>query len=142
MTHNKVMEEGTKVAIYFTLALGTGEIVESSTDQLLQFTLGDGSMAAPLEAVISQMQTGDKQQVTLQKPFGEVDEAYLQWLDKSYFDPKLPLEEGLIMAFSTPKSGEYNGTLMQIDEDQVQVDFNHPLAGQDIIFSVELVQAG
>ena len=58
---------------------------------------------------------------------------------RSEFDPSLELEVGLIIEFSTEQGNTLPGTILGIDEDEVRVDLNHPLAGQTIRYSVKIV---
>ena len=60
-------------------------------------------------------------------------------MERSRFSSELKLEEGMIVAFAQPNGAEVPGIVRSIAGDSVTVDFNHPLAGQTVIFDVEIV---
>ncbi|MEL0583444.1 MAG: hypothetical protein AAES65_00980 [Candidatus Thiodiazotropha sp. (ex. Lucinoma kazani)] len=55
------------------------------------------------------------------------------------FPPDMELEEGLVIGFDTPTGEELSGIVLEAEEDTVKVDFNHPLAGREITFEVEIL---
>jgi len=61
-------------------------------------------------------------------------------MPRSEFAPELPLDVGTVIAFSTPSGEEIPGMIKEVKDDVVIVDFNHPLAGHDVIFEVEIVE--
>jgi FKBP-type peptidyl-prolyl cis-trans isomerase SlpA len=60
-------------------------------------------------------------------------------MSRADFDTGIELEEGVIVGFETPEGEELAGAILSIDEDTVNVDFNHPMAGHTIIFDVEII---
>ena len=60
-------------------------------------------------------------------------------MDRTRFSHDLNLEEGMIVAFSQPDGSEVPGIVRSLAGDSVTVDFNHPLAGQTVIFDVEIL---
>ena len=60
-------------------------------------------------------------------------------MDRSRFGADLNVEEGMILAFSQPDGTEIPGIIRSAAGDSVTVDFNHPLAGQTVIFDVEII---
>ena len=137
----KVVQDST-LSIHFSLALADGTPVDGTQDgEPMTFTMGDGAMIPALEQVILDLSTGDKQQVSLdpRDTFGFPDEENKHWMDKSEFDLDIELEEGLLVEFGTPAGDQIPGILLEITADKVLVDFNHPLAGHEVVFSVEVV---
>ena len=65
-------------------------------------------------------------------------------MPRAEFAEDMNLERGQIIGFTTPSGLELPGTILAMDDDEVEVDFNHPLAGHEITFTVEVldVQAG
>jgi FKBP-type peptidyl-prolyl cis-trans isomerase SlpA len=136
------VEQGSTLTIHFTLALADGTPVDGTEDgEPMTFTMGDGTMIDAFEQVMLGMGIGDKQQVSLEprETFGFPDEENRHWMKKSDFDLDVDLEEGLLIEFSTPAGDDVPGILMEIAEDEVLVDFNHPLAGHEVIFAVEVL---
>ncbi len=136
------IQSGSTVTIHFSLTLADGTPVDGTKDgEPMTFTLGDGSMIPAFEEVMMGLSPGDKQQVSLdpRDTFGFPSDDKQHWLNRADFDQGLELAEGQVIEFSTP-SGEYiPGVVLEITDDKVWVDFNHPLAGHEVIFSVEVV---
>jgi FKBP-type peptidyl-prolyl cis-trans isomerase SlpA len=63
----------------------------------------------------------------------------VHYMDRSRFGADLSIEEGMILAFAQPDGSEIPGIIRSVAGDSVTVDFNHPLAGQTVIFDVEIV---
>lgn len=143
MTNSKKkVEQDSTVSMHFSLTLADGTAVDGTKDgEPMTFTMGDGSMIAALEQVVQGLSTGDKQQVSLdpRDTFGFPDDDNKHWMNKSEFTLDVELEEGLLIEFGTPAGDQVPGVLIEIAEDKVLVDFNHPLAGHEVIFSVEVV---
>lgn len=57
----------------------------------------------------------------------------------SAFPSDMELEPELVISFATPAGDELAGIVRELDEVQVKVDFNHPLAGHDIVFTVQII---
>ena len=137
----KVDKEST-VSIHFNLTLADGTPVDGTQDgEPMTFTMGDSSMIPALEDVILGLSIGDKQQVSLdpRDTFGFPDEENKHWMNKPEFDQDIKLEEGMMIEFGTPAGDQVPGILLEITEDKVLVDFNHPLAGHEVVFSVEVI---
>lgn len=138
---NPVVEKDSTVTLHFSLALADGTPVDGTPDgEPMTFTMGDESMIDAFEQVLLGLEVGAKQQVSLdpRDTFGFPDQENQHWMKKSEFAQEIELE-GLIIEFSTPSGEQIPGILMEIAEDEVLVDFNHPLAGHEVVFSVEVL---
>ena len=138
----KSVEKDSTISIHFNLTLADGSPVDGTEDgEPMTFTIGDGAMIEAFENVILGLTVGDKQQVSLdpREAFGFPDDENKHWMDKSEFKLDIELQPGLMIEFSTPEGEQIPGILLEITADKVLVDFNHPLAGHEIIFSVEVV---
>ncbi len=140
------IQAGSSVLINYTLALDNGTVVESTqgTDPL-RFSLGDGTLIEGLEAVLMGMKVGERQclQLDPREAFGFADETNVHMLTRDKFPEDMPLEKDLIVGFTTPSGEEIPGRIMEMpDDDLVIVDFNHPLAGHNVTFDVEIIAIG
>lgn len=135
---------GVSVLIQYTLALEDGTVIESTIDSdPLRFTMGDGALIEGLEAVLNGMVTGERQCVQLdpREAFGFADETNVHLMQRKQFPDDIDLEPGLIIGFTTPSGEEVPGKIMEIPDDElVVVDFNHPLAGHNVTFDVEVLE--
>jgi len=133
---------GCEVTMHFTLALEDGTIADASVDgEPMTFTMGDGTMIEGLEMVLYGLKVGDKQSLSIEPrdTFGFPEDENIHILPRTEFPDELNIEEGMIIGFSTPSGEEVPGAIMGIKDDEVKVDFNHPLAGHEVVFSVEIV---
>ncbi|MFK5914752.1 MAG: FKBP-type peptidyl-prolyl cis-trans isomerase [Woeseiaceae bacterium] len=133
---------GCEVTMHFTLSLEDGTIADASIDgEPMVFTMGDGSLIEGLEMVLYGLKVGDKQSLSIEPrdTFGFPDDENVHTLARTEFSDDMKIEEGMIIGFNTPSGDEIPGAIMEIKDDKVKVDFNHPLAGHEVVFNVEIV---
>ena len=130
------------VTLHLSLMLEDGTVAESTFDaEPLTFTMGDGTLVHGLELGLYGLRPGDSQRLTLypEQVFGLRDPGKVHRLPRADFGADIELEPGLIVGFETPEGEELPGAILSLDADSVEVDFNHPLAGRNIIFDVEII---
>ncbi|MBI3560309.1 MAG: peptidylprolyl isomerase [Gammaproteobacteria bacterium] len=130
------------VTMNFSLTLKDGTVADASEPGApMTFTMGDGSLIQGLELALYGLKTGDKQtlEISPHDAFGFPDETNIHTLPRQEFPADIPLDYGIIVNFSTPNGVEVPGTILAVEGDEVKVDFNHPLAGLPVIFSVEIL---
>lgn len=134
---------GSRVIMHYRLAMEDGSVVDSTwdDDDPIAFTIGDGTMAAGLDDALQGLKKGDH--VTLhiapEQAFGHKDTANIHSMPREEFDPQMPLEPGLVIGFTLPNGEELPGMVLEVEEESVLVDFNHPLAGHTVIFEVMIL---
>ncbi|WP_114416940.1 FKBP-type peptidyl-prolyl cis-trans isomerase [Marinospirillum perlucidum] len=134
--------EGTQVSLHFALRLEDGQPVDSTFErEPAQLTIGDGNLPEAFENCIHGLKAGDKESFTLppEKAFGQHNPSNIQMLSRSDFSNLDELEVGMILGFTDKGGNELPGVIAEIDERQVKVDFNHPLAGRTLTFDVEIL---
>ncbi|VAX12121.1 hypothetical protein MNBD_GAMMA24-997 [hydrothermal vent metagenome] len=134
--------EDCEVLLNFTLSLTDGTVVDATEEnQPMRLRIGDGSLIAGLEQSLFGMKSGDHQCLLIdpRDAFGFPDETNLHEMSRAEFSGEIELQAGLIIGFSTPAGDDVPGTIKDIKGDTVLVDFNHPLAGREIIFDVEVL---
>jgi FKBP-type peptidyl-prolyl cis-trans isomerase SlpA len=134
---------GSRVTMHYALRLADGTLADSSfDDEPVSFVVGDGALDKGLELALIGLRAGDRQVLTLMpgQAFGVRDEAALQWVGRDRFPADMQLEKGQIIGFSGEQgAADVAGAVIEIEEDRVRVDFNHPLAGREIVFEVEIL---
>jgi len=136
------IEIGSTVTLHFTLAQTDGtEAISTFGGDPTTLVVGGGSLAEGLENTLIGLNQSDKQSVILEQDhaFGPRDEDKLQTMQHADFPADMGIEPGLIVAFETPQGGEVAGIISAIEDQVVTVDFNHPLAGRDVTFTVEIL---
>ena len=138
----KVIQPDSEVVMHYTVTLEDGTVADTSRDdQPLRFTLGDETMIAGLERALFWLKAGDRQvlRIAPADAFGYPDESNIHTLPRADFPEDLELEPGVIIEFGLPSGEPVPGTVIEIRDDEVVVDFNHPLAGHEITFDVEIL---
>lgn len=138
-----IIENNSEVVMHFDLKLEDGSAADSTrvNNKPAKLIMGDGSLTPSFEACLLGLQKGDKKSFTLaaNDAFGMPNPDNIHHMDRSRFGSDTPLEPGTIIAFSQPDGNEIPGIIRACEGDSVTVDFNHPLAGQTVIFDVEIL---
>ncbi len=128
--------------IHYTLKNEEGQILDSSEGQEpLPFLCGANNIVAGLENALIGKSAGDKLDVTVkpEEGYGEIRAELIQKVDKANFQGIDEIEVGMQFMAEAPW-GQQPVTVVQVEDDGVLLDGNHPLAGQTLVFSVEVVE--
>jgi FKBP-type peptidyl-prolyl cis-trans isomerase SlpA len=130
------------VTMHYSIALPDGSVIESSfDDEPVQIAMGAGELSEGMELALFGLTQGASQTLTLtpEQAFGERDDNNINVMPLSDFPEALAPEAGLTYLFETPRGEDIPGTVLAVDKHEATVDFNHPLAGREIIFSVQIL---
>ena len=130
------------VLMHYSIALSDGQVIESSfDDEPVEISMGHGDVSEGMELALYGLKEGDTQTLTLtaEQGFGLRDKNNINMMPLSDFPGELKPEIGNSYSFETPNGEEIPGTIIKIEDDQVEVDFNHPLSGQEIVFTVNIL---
>lgn len=139
------VKAGDEVAIHYKGTLVDGSVFDSSEGRdPLSFTVGSGQIIPGLDKALPGMKVGDKKTVVAvaAEAYGEHDPQNMQQMPRANIPDDIALEVGAQLQVQTE-----NGQVMQVlvgalDEETVTLDANHPLAGEDLTFAIELVSIG
>lgn len=133
---------GTKITLHFSVLLTSGEVVDTTRNKHpASFEFGDGNLGPGFEKALIGMYKGDDRKIPISSidGFGEWNADNLQRMDREELERKLDvLDPGVVVSFGSPE-GEVFGVLTKVLKEKVEVDFNHPLAGKDLIFDVSII---
>ncbi len=135
------VSEGTRVYLNFSVGLEDGSEVDSNFGgEAVNFVVGDGSLLPGFERLLFGMRAGERRlfEVEPENAFGQPNESNVQIIPRSQFGNDTQLEKGLVFSFADASGGELPGLVVDLDEEEVTVDFNHPLAGRTIVFDVHI----
>ena len=130
-----------EVTLHFALKLENGDVVDSTFDkQPATFKVGDGNLLPGFEVALYGFKAGDKRslQIEPESAFGQPNPQNVQVMPRSQFQD-MELSEGLLIIFNDAANAELPGVVKAFDEQQVTIDFNHPLAGKTLSFDVEII---
>jgi peptidylprolyl isomerase len=134
---------GDTVRINYTGRLTDGTEFDSSTGrEPLQFTLGAGEVIRGLEDQLTGMEVGEKSTVTIppEAAYGPHRPEAVQTVDRASVPANIDLAIGTQLQARTQDGRVVPLTVVGVDAATVQLDANHPLAGKDLVFDVELVE--
>jgi FKBP-type peptidyl-prolyl cis-trans isomerase SlpA len=127
-----------------TVKLKDGSIADSTkvNGKPTWLIMGDGSFSPAFEAFLIDSEVGDNLVFELEPKdaFGEPEPNSIHFMDISQFPQDINLEKGAIVGFEQPNGGQLPGVIREVQGGSVKVDFNHPLAGESIVFEVEIKQ--
>ncbi|MDN4503881.1 FKBP-type peptidyl-prolyl cis-trans isomerase [Alteromonadaceae bacterium BrNp21-10] len=144
MTELQTIADNSEVVLHFDLKLSDGSAADSTRvhNKPAKLTMGDGSLTANFEKCLLGLKTGDKKEFSLaaEDAFGLPNPDNIHHMDRTRFGSDTPAEVGMIIAFTQPDGSELPGIIRAVEGHSVTVDFNHPLAGQEVVFAVEIIQ--
>jgi FKBP-type peptidyl-prolyl cis-trans isomerase SlpA len=129
------------VFLNFSVSLEDGSEVDSNFGgEPVSFVVGDGNLLPGFEQALMGMQPGQRHVFTIlpEDAFGQPNDNNVQTVARDHFDDDVALEIGLVFSFADAAGGELPGLIVAFDEEEVTVDFNHPLAGRTILFDVHV----
>jgi len=132
------------VLAHVTVKLKDGSIADSTkvSGKPSWLMMGDGSFSEAFEEYLINKKASDNLVFELQAvdAFGESNPDLIQFMDVSHFPQDIEIKVGVIISFDQPSGEELPGIIRSVEADSVKVDFNHPLAGETIIFELEILQ--
>jgi FKBP-type peptidyl-prolyl cis-trans isomerase 2 len=136
-------QNGDKVKVHYHGKLRSGETFDSSQGrEPLEFTLGSGQVIKGFDDGVTGMKVGDKKtvEIPVADAYGEKNEEMLIEFPKNQFPPELNPEPGMQLMMNNGQGQQFPVNIVEVKEESVVLDANHPLAGQDLIFDLELVE--
>mgnify|MGYP001307746723 CR=1 FL=1 len=139
------IKNGQEVSVHYVGTLNDGTVFDSSRDrgQPLKFKVGDNKILPAFEEMLSEMTEGDKKSFSLtpSQAYGEVQENLIQTYPHSSFPTDFKPVVGEMIKGTNPNNGNaLIATILSENSEGVLLDFNHPLAGKDINFEIELLE--
>jgi len=129
---------------HITMKLSDGSAADSTkvNNKPAKIKMGDGSISPAFEAQLMGLKAGDSKEFTLaaKDAFGEVNPDNIYHMDRTKFTSDAPAEVGNIITFEQPGGVELPGMITEVTGQSVTVDFNHPLAGQEVTFVIDVVE--
>lgn len=135
------VEKDSTVLLNFELSLPGEEPIDSNlAGKPLRYVMGSGDMLPGFEQVLIGMQSGEQKTVDVPaaEAFGQVQEANQQRFLRAKIPGNVSLQVGAVLAFTDATGAEIPGVVTAFDQEHVDVDFNHPLAGRDVRFTVHV----
>ena len=136
------VEDGLFVSVTYTGKLDNGEVFDTSEGRPpLEFQAGAGQMIKGFDAAVMGMALNEKKEFTLkpEEAYGERSEDQVHEFPRSELPDGLEPKVGDTLAFSTPEGQHIPAKLIEMDDEKMTFDLNHPLAGESLTFAIEVV---
>ena len=130
------------VRIHYTGTLSDGATFDSSEGRdPLEFVVGSGQIIPGLDVALPGMSVGDRKvvEVPADQAYGQPDPNARQAVPRAEIPDHIPLDLGTQLQVQTPQGQAMAVTVVEVTETEVTLDANHPLAGKDLTFALELV---
>lgn len=136
-------KKGDSVKVHYTGKLVNGEKFDSSEGrEPLEFTVGAGQMIKGFDAAIPGMNIGDKKTINIPaaEAYGEKDPDAIIQFPKENIPEDMKLEPGMQLELSNQQGQPVPVVVVEVKDDVIVLDANHFLAGQELVFDIELVE--
>lgn len=135
------IEANSRIRFHYRLRLADGREIERSHDAApLEVTLGRGELIEGLERRLVGLAPGTHRiEVPALEAYGAIDADNIYTLSRADLPADFKFTVGQVVGFEVPNGAEIPGTVLEITDDEVRVDFCHPLAGHDLAFEIEVI---
>ncbi len=137
------VKNGDTIKVHYHGKLTTGETFDSSAGrEPLEFEVGSGMVIKGFDDGVTGMSVGEKKTINIpfMEAYGPKNPDMIIEMPKDRFPRDMEIEVGMPLGMSDPNGQQFQVTVVEIKEEMVMLDANHPLAGQDLIFDLELME--
>lgn len=139
----KGAENGDTVKVHYTGRFDDGTVFDSSRDrEPLEFTLGKGHLIKGFEDAVVGMFVGETKTVKIlsNEAYGPQRDELMLSVERAQFPSDIEPKRGLILTLKQPYGEVIDVVVTEVSEDSVTLDANHPLAGKDLTFEIEMTE--
>ena len=136
-------KSGDAVKVHYTGTLNNGQVFDSSKERApLEFVLGTGMVIAGFDAAVTGLEPGDSitKTIPVDEAYGPYQKEMVADIEKANIPADFELEVGQRLQMQAPGGEVMAVTITDMKGEMVTLDGNHPLAGQDLTFELELVE--
>ena len=136
-------KNGDTVKIHYTGRLQDGTVFDSSSErEPLQFNIGSGQVIPGFEEAVTGMEIGEKKTalIPFDKAYGKRDPSMVMVVDRKHVPAEFDPEVGQRLQVGSPTGELIAVTVIEVNVENITLDANPPLAGEDLTFDLELVE--
>ncbi len=143
MNEDKKVENGSEVSIVYVGKTDDGKIFDKvdNKENPFKFRVGSGQVLPKFEESLLGLRVGDKKSIRLtsDEAYGPVNDSLVVELPRNLIDSKVELSKGKKLVFRTPDGHNVYAVVKDFNDSTVKLDMNHPLAGKNLNFEIEVV---
>lgn len=139
----KAAEKGDTVKVHYTGRFSSGETFDSSEGrEPLEFTIGDEQVIPGFESAVVDMHTGESRTISIppSEAYGDRRSEVIASVERSRFPDDIELQVGQQLRVGQSDGEELIVTITELSDTHVTIDGNHPLAGQELVFDITLME--
>jgi len=136
------VENGVFVSVHYKGTLKDGKVFDTSEGRNpLEVQMGEGQLIPGLEKALVGMSLKEKKVLTIEPEdaYGHIDEKLTHSFPKSDVPSEINPEVGQVVALTSPEGQQVPAQIIEVDDEKVVLDLNHPLAGEKLTFDIEVV---
>lgn len=136
------VKEGSKVKIHYTGKLDNGQIFDSSEGrEPLEFEAGSGKVIKGFDNAVMGMKVDEEKEVQLtpEESYGERNEELKQKIPKEKINIPGEIKPGMTLAVKAPDGQQFPVQVADVEDENIVIDMNHPLAGKNLHFKIKVV---
>ena len=137
------IKNGDTVSVHYTGTLTSGEVFDSSLERKpLKFTLGKGQLIPGFERAIMGLSVGEKIKANIpsKEAYGEHNSEMVLRVPNNQLPSELDAQVGMPLQLNQPDGQVIPVQITQVKVEMVTIDANHPLAGEDLNFDIEIIE--
>ncbi len=139
----KQVEDGSTIKIHYTGRLDDGTVFDSSKErEPLEFTMGSGGIIKGFEDAVRGMAVGEMKTIRIisGEAYGPYRDDLVMSINKAQLPPDIEAKQGVVLSLRHPNGRTIDALIAEVTAESVTLDANHPLAGEDLTFELELVE--
>ncbi len=139
---DEAVKQGSKVKVIYEGSLSDGSVFDKSEEgQPLEFTAGRGDVIPGFDKAVLGMKLNEKKEFTVppEEAYGPRNETWIRKVPPSFFPDDMTPQLDMMLSLQDENGRPFPGTITEITEDSITIDLNHPLAGKELTFKVEIV---
>jgi len=136
------VKKNDKVKVHYTGKLNTGEVFDSSRErEPLEFQVGQGQIIPGFENGVLDMKVNEKKTLVIPsaEAYGEAREDLIHEVPREHLPQEVQPEVGMGLVSKSPEGQEIQLIVKEVKDESIIVDANHPLAGKELTFEIEVV---
>jgi len=138
------IKKGDKIKVEYEGKLENGEVFDSSEKhgQPMEFEVGSGQLIKGFDEAVIGMKKGEEKEVTLEPKdaYGDPNQQLIKTVPKDKIGIEQELKPGQILGVALPNGAQFPAKILEVNEKEVKLDMNHPLAGKKLIFKIKIVE--
>ncbi len=137
------IKKGNKIKIEYTGTLDDGKVFDSSEKhgQPLELEVGSGKIIPGLDKALIGMKKDEEKEITVkpEEAYGERNEQFIKKIPRKQVPADQEPKPGMVLGLKSPDGRQFPAIITKVDDEELTIDLNHPLAGKTLNFKIKVV---